>query len=809
MHKYGRWGLVLVVACGAWLCWQLFAREHTTREGREPIAVAQRETRLQLGLTSIATHERARLSGRVHDRGVGITGALICASCVACEATSAPSAPCTRSDEGGRYAFSELAAGGYFIAASADGYGPGSAHGGEPVYLAEGRASSGVDIALARGGARVRGSVVDATGGPIGHARVRALRLQPPRLSLDTVADAQGQFELWVQPGFIALSAEAEGYARASQRATAPTEVELRLVPGGSIEGVVVNARTQQPVAAIDVRAAPPENPQLAMARGAISDGDGRFRIEGLEPGAYLLTARGERLLGTPAQSIELGVAEQRSGVVIAVADAAEVSGRVLIAGADAPCQQGLVSLGMQSPLQPAPSPEELAHFGNTLEAIASAVGPEQVADIRSDGSVHFPGVPPGFYFVNVQCFSHLLEAGPRLLRVMDQPIADLDWRVARGGELTVRVLDQRGAALPEVEVVLEHPTTTSHVVSSLETDADGRCHIDGLAPGRYRVRAGREPEAAVSVEISAQRAAEATLRLADSGMILVEIADERGHPLDALSVHGTQRASTPPELARDSLRSSALPLGAGRYRLGPLPAGSYAITADDGVNPPLPPDSTPGAIASVESGRTTQTRIVLARNGVITGTVVDAHQGPLPDVWVSAKPQLNSRDPGSLHTFALAEARPQRVLTDSEGRFEIGNLAPATRFDVRALAPYGSAVMQRGVATGTELVLELPEPASISGVALDDAGQPVAQLKVTAISRGADSKQTRMFFDPAGRFALPRVAPGTVELSFFAADGRSASSSLQLAAGQRLTELKVTLQPSAELAAERPQPAP
>ncbi|HMI90116.1 MAG TPA: carboxypeptidase-like regulatory domain-containing protein, partial [Polyangiales bacterium] len=148
MHKYGRWVVVIVVACGAWLCWRLFAREHTTREERAPLTVAQRETRLQLGLTNIAAHERARLAGRVHERGAGITGALICASCVACEATSAPDAQCTHSGDGGQYAFSELAAGGYFIAASATGYGPGSAHDGEPVYLAEGQASIGIDIAL-------------------------------------------------------------------------------------------------------------------------------------------------------------------------------------------------------------------------------------------------------------------------------------------------------------------------------------------------------------------------------------------------------------------------------------------------------------------------------------------------------------------------------------------------------------------------------------------------------------------------------------------------------------------------------------
>ena len=790
-----RWRLALAAVFGAWLCWHFVEREPLAAPDAEPVTLAQHKTRLRHSLIRTANRERNQITGRVLNGERGVADALVCASCVACEATTAPGAPCVRSRDDGAYAFSDLAVGGYFIAASAIGYASGAARGGAPVYVHDDAAMSGIDIALTRGGARVKGSVVDATGGPIARALVRAIRLQPPRLSLDLVSDDEGHFELWVQPGFIALSAEAEGYARASQRATAPTEVELRLVPGSSIEGVVMDAHTRRPVAAVDVRAAPPENPQLAMARGALSDDRGRFRIEGLEPGAYLLSARAERLLGMPGQSIELGIGEQRSGVVVEVTQAADVSGRVLFVGEDLPCQQGLVALGQRSPLSPAPSAQELARVGATLESLSGSVGPEQVADIQLDGSVDFPGVAAGFYFVNVQCASRRLELGPRLLHVSTEPLLNLEWRVAKGGELSVRVVDERGAPISEMQVIVEHPTTASHVVSALETDADGRCSLDGLEPGIYSAFvAGQRAETLVTVEVTTAAKAETTLRLANSAMIEVEISDHGGRPVDGLSVQATQRASAPPELTRDAASWSALALGAGRYRLGPLPGGSYAITADDGVNPALAPDNTAGAIVTAAVGRTTQTRIVLARAGAISGKVVDGHHVPLADVWVSAKPQLNMRDRASLHTFGLAEARQQRVLTDREGRFTLGNLAPDAQFDVRALTPYGSATVRRAVRTGAELVIELPEPASISGVALDDAGRPVVQLTATAISRDADSKQTRIFFDPAGRFSLPSVAPGSVELSLVSADGRCASSALEVAAGQRVTGLTVTL---------------
>ena len=107
----------------------------------------------------------------MHDGERAIAHALVCASCVACEATRAPAAPCTRSREDGRYAFEDLAPAGYFVSASAAGFAPASAAGGAPVILEPGQSLADMDIALVRGGARVRGSVVDATGGPLGHAR--------------------------------------------------------------------------------------------------------------------------------------------------------------------------------------------------------------------------------------------------------------------------------------------------------------------------------------------------------------------------------------------------------------------------------------------------------------------------------------------------------------------------------------------------------------------------------------------------------------------------------------------------------------
>src|SRR6185295_17823329 len=67
------------------------------------------------------------------------------------------------------------------------------------------------------------------------------------------------------------------------------------LVPGGVIEGVVRDVQTKQPVAGAAVRARHDASAlELAEAseRVAKSGGDGKFRLAGLRPGVYKLSAR-------------------------------------------------------------------------------------------------------------------------------------------------------------------------------------------------------------------------------------------------------------------------------------------------------------------------------------------------------------------------------------------------------------------------------------------------------------------------------------------------------------------------------------
>src|SRR5262249_24934744 len=124
-------------------------------------------------------------------------------------------------------------------------------------FLAAGERKTGVDIVLRKGGVEITGTVSDVTGGPIAHADVSAHHqgwgdggsdFAPP-----VGPDSSGKFSLWVKPGEVSVNASAEGYAEGSDSGRAPGTFEILLTPESSLAGVVIDAKTGQPVAGVAV----------------------------------------------------------------------------------------------------------------------------------------------------------------------------------------------------------------------------------------------------------------------------------------------------------------------------------------------------------------------------------------------------------------------------------------------------------------------------------------------------------------------------------------------------------------------------
>lgn len=184
---------------------------------------------------------------------------------------------------------------------------------------------SGIVVSLSAG-AVVRGKVVDASNQPVASARVRistngrSMFAAPARQAF---TDANGGFEVKALPR-AQLLAVALHESAASQSvaidtsAGTPPAVTLMLDVTGTIAGVVVDANGQ-PVEGVQVSAGPnfrDSRDDIDMAqwrlRGfpqELTDASGAFKLGGLAPGNYIVTARPAHAAARARRSSSEGVA--------------------------------------------------------------------------------------------------------------------------------------------------------------------------------------------------------------------------------------------------------------------------------------------------------------------------------------------------------------------------------------------------------------------------------------------------------------------------------------------------------------------
>jgi hypothetical protein len=344
--------LVVAIALAAIVaCLAIAARSRrpvTVPAPRAAVSAASRSSDDRGPISALAEVDgQARLVGRVKAHsGAPVRGARVCAVHASSEPMAEPPT-CVDSGADGGYVIDDVRAGGYAVTAEAEGYFPGVPAGGEWIVVGIGEEKSGLDIVLEEGGAKVAGRVLDATGGVVPGATVRAIRAPPPHQAVAVTTDGEGRFALWVRPGAITLAAEAVGYAPARIARVAPTsDVVLTLTPGSTVQGVVVSAADGAPVPGVEVRAVPVGSWASPLHRSAVSDRDGAFSIRGLEPNGYTFVAEGAGWRGQTPSALIVGLAESIGGVRVTVSSAALVEGTVVQRADGQPCASGSVTLG-------------------------------------------------------------------------------------------------------------------------------------------------------------------------------------------------------------------------------------------------------------------------------------------------------------------------------------------------------------------------------------------------------------------------------------------------------------------------------
>lgn len=533
------------------------------------------------------------------------------------------------------------------------------------------------------------------------------------------VADAAGRYVLSnLGAESQALFASAAGHLSLRQPLHPPLdaeggrrEVSLRLEPGGApLAGSVVDATGGVVVgAAVTFRS----NASRELLARAESDPEGRFALSASkDDGVIRAEAEGY-------SSAHAAVSAPAGDLRLVLAPAATIEGRVVAAGSDEP----LPSIEVRA---------KTTTFAETHTAVS-----------RADGSFELQALLPGRYQLEAAGSEWTLLA-PRWASVGASEISDtVVLRLVPASTLhaTIRV---DGAACSNGYVELSGPRVT--VATS---GADGVVHVEGLPRGDYRLTVGCLDESceAVTEELAVSTgpvSREWDLRAAveaedpsccqPSGTILARVRDEGSRPSSSLGVRLSQ-----------AFRPGAIPVTTSR-RGDAVVFDKVALGAYDVYLEQSP--ETRARVELVRDGQVSEVQLRAPSPLEITGTVLDEHDGPVPDAWVSATPLGDPR----------ASAVAARALTGLDGTFTLGPVFTGPHA-LQVDAASGSARVPSVQAGSRDVVLRVEARGALTLRAPNATGN----LSSLYWRRHGDSSVRWM--PGSGTWSVPSMPPGSYDV--------------------------------------------
>jgi protocatechuate 3,4-dioxygenase beta subunit len=488
------------------------------------------------------------------------------------------------------------------------------------------------DTSARTGTARLRGHVYAAdSGAPLRRARVR---LSSPELREGrvTMTDAQGAYEFKDLPaGRYNINADKGSYVGLGYGQTRPLEPgkPIEILDGQTIEkvdfalprGAVITGRVLdeygEPVADVQVmpmqmRYAQGRRRMLPSGRSSSTNDAGEFRIFGLAPGQYYLSAVLRNMMfgsdsddrsgyaptyfpGTAnpaeAQRIRVDLGQTLSDVIIALATTrtAKASGTVTDAQGR-PLASGMV---MAMPR------------GNT----GMFFGPTGNGPIRPDGTFVVPSLPPGEYLLRANVGMGQFdtpEFATAEITVSGEDVSGIRLTTTRMLTVSGRVVVQDQAAAQALKPPLRLVAMPVNP-DDLMFGGNGPGNVKDdftfelrVAPGRFRIGFGG-PMPNWAIRAVRQNGVDVT----DSGVEVTAGSDASGIEVELTNrISDVSGVATNPrgEAARDytvlifsqdreqwssntRYRAIARPDQEGRFRARPLPPGRYYAVALDAVD--------------------------------------------------------------------------------------------------------------------------------------------------------------------------------------------------------------------------------
>jgi uncharacterized GH25 family protein len=532
-----------------------------------------------------------------------------------------------------------------------------------------------------------------------------------------------------------------------------------------AVHGRVTDAETGAPMAGVEIAIRDLKVSRAFVRRTPVLVADdGSYRIDGLEPGRYLVLASAPgyftpRASGAaallakgPLERFVAQVGDDGADVRfdIELRRAVSIEGRVVTPD-DRPVAGARVS-----------QIDSRGRLGSRLVEMMGGVSPSSTA--ASDGT--FTLKLPRGEAVRIRAEAEGWAPGESAeLETRGRTvITDVFIRLRTPGALSGRVLNARGApvagariwAVPAGNGDMQDflvPLLNPHEAAT--SDATGNFRIEDLAPGNHVVRAkasGRRALVRRDVEIPASGGdREIVLQFAAGLAIEGVVRDDAGHPIAGAEVDVT---SEDVNRLLAALQSGVLPTTKmktskdGMFRIVGLEPGTYRVeVTKKGL--------TREAREKVVAGGP-PLAIVMVTGHEIAGTVVGPDGRPVNRAWISVL------------------GRSDTVFTDAKGAFRIEGLAAGT-FTITVKPPgqksgLGGATVA-GVRAGTmDLVIRMKKALTITGIVVDREGQPVVGARVIGMPwnedglRGsAGGMNTRT--DATGAFVIDGADDGTHRL--------------------------------------------
>jgi hypothetical protein len=579
-------------------------------------------------------------------------------------------------------------------------------------------------VALGACESRLSGVVSDASGGVIAGAAIAVDGAD------GTESAADGTYRVCLSPKVILgmphveVRVEADGYGTAHESVLAVGDIrhDFLLVPEAIVVGRVRTTSGDAVAGARVVARAEPQEIVRHVASGfAYSDEDGHFRIAGLAPGAFQLTA--EARGGRTAPVSVFAQAATTSREIQLVFDSkplARVTGHVFKAN---------VPVG-----------------GAQVQAVHDGA-PAGGTVSQEDGSFVFDGMAYGKtrFFVapnSAEAAAEVDITRPEVddVRVDIKQTASVHGHVTRKGK-PVAGADVTYMAPPQATFFGPAPAT--------KTDALG-AYVLAVPGGPGQLYASDYSQKAFSfrpIDVTSDKDITMDIELDSAGEVLGVVVNEAGAPVPGVYMR-LDLAVGEPDMCESITDAN------GQFDCALLVGGEYVAT----VTP------SPGARRGFTPANGAFKPIQVPRDGVVTGiqlaikderlairgTVVDDTGSPMSDVHVMAMaPGASTMDFPS-------------TLTDASGRFEIANLARGT-YRLSAHAADGSDGVLPDVAAGTTTAtIKLARAGTIEGTLTGFESAPT----VFYWSAARDPEHSGRALVEGTKFSRAGVTPGhyTVE---------------------------------------------